>query len=118
MLARNPLVQVEAWTDLVDGRSDLIRDGKPVGGIYRYFGRWYPQIVPAGAHSPTTRRTLDSAGYESRLSAQVRVEDAVAALEADPRALDALLSGRRVLLPGGPGRDPNDEHRLTKTQLV
>jgi len=118
MLARNPLVQTEAWTDLVDGRSDLIRDGKLVGGIYRYFGRWYPQIVPSDAHSPTTRRTLDSAGYESRLSAQIRVEDAVAALNADPKVLDPLLNVRRVVLPGGPGRDRNDEHRLTKNQLV
>lgn len=118
MLAKNPLIQPDAWTDLANGRSDLIRDGKPIGGIYRLYGRWYAQIVPAGAHSPTTRRTLDKDGFTSRLAAQVRVQDAVAALDADPKALDGLLSGRRAVMPGGPGRDPNDEHRLTKFDLV
>jgi len=118
VLAKNPLIQPDAWTDLANGKSELTRDGKSIGGIYRLYGRWYAQIVPAGAHSPTTRRTLDKDGFTSRLAAQVRVQDAVAALDADPKALDALLSGRRVVMPGGPGRRSYDEGHLFKSDLV
>lgn len=118
MLAKNPLIQPDAWTDLADGRADLVRDGKPIGSIHRLYGRWYAQIVPADAKSPTTRRMLDKDGYLSRLAAQVRVQDAVAALDANPKALDALLSGRRVVMPGGPGRRSYDEGHLFKSDLV
>lgn len=118
MLARNPLHAPDAWTEITDGKSDLIHDGKAVGTVYRSYGRWYPQIVPAGARSPTTRFDLDRDGYESRLAAQVRVQDAVEALDADPMTLDALLSGVRPTLGLGPYREPQHEGRLLKTQLV
>ena len=118
MLAINPLHTADAWTEITDGKSDLIRDGKAVGTVYRSYGRWYPQIVPADARSPTTRRNLDRDGYDSRLAAQVVVQDAIEALEADPKALDALLSGARPTLGLGPYREPMRADRLTKSDLV